>query len=81
MLHPTGRLIAFAILHQSYSSQPVNPYVPLLLDVSSEPCFPVIFDLDRCGRTSISTSNVHITSNMQTWKLICLLLGLNHNFS
>uniref|UniRef100_A0ACD5XP10 Uncharacterized protein n=2 Tax=Avena sativa TaxID=4498 RepID=A0ACD5XP10_AVESA len=32
MLHSTGRLIAFAILHQSYSSQPVNPYVPLLLN-------------------------------------------------
>ncbi|XP_047048219.1 CCR4-NOT transcription complex subunit 11-like [Lolium rigidum] len=36
MLHPTGRLIAFAILHQSYSSQPVNPYVPLLLDAACD---------------------------------------------
>jgi hypothetical protein len=36
MLHPTGRLIAFAILHQSYSSQPVNPYVPLLLNAACD---------------------------------------------
>jgi hypothetical protein len=36
MLHPTGRLIAFAILHQSYSSEPANPYVPLLLNVSNK---------------------------------------------
>ncbi|KAG2623451.1 hypothetical protein PVAP13_3KG061500 [Panicum virgatum] len=32
MLHPTGRLIAFAILHQSYSPQTANPYIPMLLD-------------------------------------------------
>ncbi|RLM99711.1 CCR4-NOT transcription complex subunit 11 [Panicum miliaceum] len=32
MLHPTGRLIAFAILHQSYSPQTANPYVPMLLN-------------------------------------------------
>ncbi|KAM3273251.1 hypothetical protein ACQJBY_042919 [Aegilops geniculata] len=36
MLHATGRLIAFAILHQSYSSQPVNPYVPLLLNAACD---------------------------------------------
>lgn len=36
MLHPTGRLIAFAILHQSYSSQPVNPYVALLLNAACD---------------------------------------------
>ena len=53
MLHATGRLIAFAILHQSYSSQPVNPYVPLLLNVSSKPCFPIMCDLDHYGQTSI----------------------------
>jgi len=32
MLHPTGRLIAFAILHQSYSPQTANPYIPMLLN-------------------------------------------------
>ncbi|TVU51365.1 hypothetical protein EJB05_02789 [Eragrostis curvula] len=36
MLHPTGRLIAFAILHQSYSSQPANPYVSLLLNAACD---------------------------------------------
>uniref|UniRef100_A0A0E0BQ41 CCR4-NOT transcription complex subunit 11 n=1 Tax=Oryza glumipatula TaxID=40148 RepID=A0A0E0BQ41_9ORYZ len=36
MLHPTGRLIAFAILHQSYSSEPANPYVPLLLNAACD---------------------------------------------
>uniref|UniRef100_A0A0D3HSC9 CCR4-NOT transcription complex subunit 11 n=2 Tax=Oryza TaxID=4527 RepID=A0A0D3HSC9_9ORYZ len=36
MLHPTGRLIAFAILHQSYSSEPTNPYVPLLLNAACD---------------------------------------------
>jgi hypothetical protein len=39
MLHPTGRLIAFAILHQSYSPQTANPYIPILLNVSGKPCF------------------------------------------
>lgn len=38
MLHPTGRLIAFAILHQSYSPQTANPYIPILLNVSGKPC-------------------------------------------
>lgn len=38
MLHPTGRLIAFAILHQSYSPQTINPYIPILLDVSCKLC-------------------------------------------
>ncbi|KAG2615261.1 hypothetical protein PVAP13_3NG067500 [Panicum virgatum] len=32
MFHPTGRLIAFAILHQSYSPQTANPYIPMLLN-------------------------------------------------
>ncbi|WVZ88823.1 hypothetical protein U9M48_035294 [Paspalum notatum var. saurae] len=36
MLHPTGRLIAFAILHQSYSPQTENPYVPILLDAACD---------------------------------------------
>ncbi|XP_062202846.1 uncharacterized protein LOC133905144 isoform X2 [Phragmites australis] len=36
MLHPTGRLIAFAILHQSYSSQLANPYVPMLLNAAGD---------------------------------------------
>ncbi|KAF8658057.1 hypothetical protein HU200_059521 [Digitaria exilis] len=36
MLHPTGRLIAFAILHQSYSPQTVNPYVPILLNAACD---------------------------------------------
>lgn len=45
MLHPTGRLIAFAILHQSYSPQTVNPYVPILLNVSCKTFFSIIFYL------------------------------------
>ncbi|XP_066358915.1 uncharacterized protein [Miscanthus floridulus] len=36
MLHPTGRLIAFAILHQSYSPQTANPYIPILLNVLNQ---------------------------------------------
>ncbi|KAL5205595.1 hypothetical protein ABZP36_033804 [Zizania latifolia] len=36
LLHPNGRLIAFAILHQSYSSEPANPYVPLLLNAACD---------------------------------------------
>ncbi|CAN6339935.1 unnamed protein product [Urochloa humidicola] len=36
MLHPTGRLIAFAILHQSYSPQTENPYVPILLNAACD---------------------------------------------
>ncbi|RCV35890.1 hypothetical protein SETIT_7G276200v2 [Setaria italica] len=36
MLHPTGRLIAFAILHQSYSPQTANPYVPILLNAACD---------------------------------------------
>ncbi|KAG8093470.1 hypothetical protein GUJ93_ZPchr0012g21463 [Zizania palustris] len=36
MLHPNGRLIAFAILHQSYSSEPANPYVPFLLNAACD---------------------------------------------
>ncbi|KAK3136324.1 hypothetical protein QOZ80_5BG0431690 [Eleusine coracana subsp. coracana] len=36
MLQPAGRLIAFAILHQSYSSQLANPYVSLLLNAACD---------------------------------------------
>ncbi|KAG0520456.1 hypothetical protein BDA96_08G075800 [Sorghum bicolor] len=36
MLHPTGRLIAFAILHQSYSPQTANPYIPILLNAACD---------------------------------------------
>ncbi|KAJ1265165.1 hypothetical protein BS78_08G058900 [Paspalum vaginatum] len=36
MLHPTGRLIAFAILHQTYSPQTENPYVPILLSAACD---------------------------------------------
>jgi len=34
MLQPAERLVAFAILHQGYSSQLANPFVPLLINVS-----------------------------------------------
>jgi hypothetical protein len=34
MLQPAERLVAFAILHQGYSSQLANPFLPLLINVS-----------------------------------------------
>ncbi|PUZ44210.1 hypothetical protein GQ55_8G071800 [Panicum hallii var. hallii] len=36
MLQPAERLIAFAILHQGYSSQLANPFVPLLLNAACD---------------------------------------------
>jgi hypothetical protein len=36
MFGPAERLIAFAMLHQGYSSQLANPFVPLLINVSCE---------------------------------------------
>lgn len=34
MLRPAERLVAFTILHQGYSSQLENPFVPLIIHVS-----------------------------------------------
>uniref|UniRef100_A0A0D9XXQ1 CCR4-NOT transcription complex subunit 11 n=1 Tax=Leersia perrieri TaxID=77586 RepID=A0A0D9XXQ1_9ORYZ len=50
MLHPTGRLIAFAILHQSYSSEPANPYVPLLLNVLKQSAVDYINGSDSASQ-------------------------------
>ncbi|RLM58389.1 CCR4-NOT transcription complex subunit 11-like [Panicum miliaceum] len=36
MLQPAERLIAFAILHQGYSSQLANPFVPLLINAACD---------------------------------------------
>ncbi|WVZ53311.1 hypothetical protein U9M48_004276 [Paspalum notatum var. saurae] len=36
MLQPAERLIAFAILHQGYSSQLANPFVPLLIKAACD---------------------------------------------
>uniref|UniRef100_A0A804NKR7 CCR4-NOT transcription complex subunit 11 n=1 Tax=Zea mays TaxID=4577 RepID=A0A804NKR7_MAIZE len=36
MLQPAERLVAFAILHQGYSSQSANPFLPLLINVACD---------------------------------------------
>ena len=38
MLKPSQRLVAFAILHQTYSSQPpsLNPFISFLINVSTK---------------------------------------------
>jgi len=36
MLQPAERLIAFVILHQGYSSQLANPFVPLLINAACD---------------------------------------------
>lgn len=36
MLQPAERLVAFAILHQGYSSQLANPFVPLLINAACD---------------------------------------------
>jgi hypothetical protein len=73
MLKPAERLIGFTILHQGYSLQLANPFVPLLINVSYFICsfvihFGLLYPLPSLIARAENITSKFFTYSFRLWK-------------